>query len=148
MTSKDYRQLSEYLSNKDICSFAQRLCDHVGFDPIKAYPQTVNSKVINSAARKQLYVESAIIHIRSALFLGATKDEMVRFSSHLLVLMKSLENKLDYTKCSLEMDIPSLNKKYNNEELYALDIPFEDFKNAIEVRDQDFYGVKIKDENS
>ena len=147
MTSKDYRKLEELLSNKDIYDFAQRLCENEKIDPIKDYPQTTESVVMQSAARRRLYVSNSAGLLRRAIFLGATKPEVLRMAIYLVVLMHSMDNSLDYSKCALDMNIKALEKKYDRNAYYSLDVPYEELASVIE-RDKNYYGVIIKNEDS
>ena len=143
MTRGDYLKSIELLSNQDIYGFTERLCERMAFDAIKQYPQTVNSEVMKSAARKRMYVERVIDLIRRMIFLGATKQEMLRAAGYLMVMMKSMDNSLDYRSCEKDMLISELESKYSTKEFLSWDVTLEELQDVIK-RDEGYYGVRIK----
>ena len=147
MTNGDYRKLGELLTNEDIVHFAVRVCDHFHTDPITMYRKTTRSEVMRSAARRQLYVGQTINLIRRAIFLGSNTIDMLKMCTHLVVLLNSIEKELDFRQSGLTNEISDLEKKYSVTDILTMDIPIEDFAQVL-VRDQDFYGVPLKEDIS
>ena len=144
MTTKEYNTILELLTNKDICGFADRMCRKGEVDPVKDYPQHVSSEVMLSAARRHMYLSRAIDLLRRMIFLGATGLEVLRASEYLMVLTKSIDNKLDYKGCERDLRIPDLERKYSRESFFAMNLPVEEFRHVI-TRDNGYYPVPIKE---
>lgn len=143
MTSNDYRKAQELLSNSDICYFADQMCRKAEIDPEKDYPQTSESGVMPSAARRHLYLNRAMDLLRRMIFLGATSLEVLRASEYLMVVSKSIEFSLDYRRCETGLKIQELEEKYSRNSFFSLDISPEELKDIIE-RDNGYYPVPIK----
>ena len=101
------------ISNAEVCKFAEKLCEKSGFVPKEHYPRRVDSKVMESAAERQLLVSRAINLLMRGFVLGATLPEMSRMSEYLIVLIRSIDEKLDYQLCEKELRIAELNDKYS-----------------------------------
>lgn len=144
MTTKEYNTILNLLSNKDICDFADRMCKKGEVDPVKDYPQHVNSDVMLSAARRHMYLSRAIDLLRRMIFLGATGLEVLRVSEYLMVLTKSIDDKLDYKGCEKDLHIPDLDRKYSRDSFFAMDLPLEELRYVI-TRDNGYYPVPIKE---
>ena len=145
MTYGDFKKLNGLLTNKDIVSFAIRLCDHFEINPKELYRKTTTSEVMPSPARRQLYVGQMTNLIRRAIFLGAATDEMIKMCIHLVVVVNSIENELDFRKSGLDNDISILENKYSQTDLLCLPVTFEDCGSVL-IRDQNFYGVPLKED--
>ena len=144
MTRETYRKLAEILSNQELYSFALRMCEAKGFDPAKEYPQSVDSEVIRSAARRHLYCYQTSETLRRAIFMGATEGEILRICEYLCVLQKSSdEQKLDFRRCASELGISFLEKKYSQRSFMNIDVPVDELE-AVLKRDNGYYEVKIK----
>ena len=144
MKTESYNKIHEILSNSELTSFAERLCKKHEIDPVKDYPQTVDSEVMKSAARRQMYVAKACNLLRAAILLGALELEVLRVCEYLLVIMKSIDNSLDYRGCEKALKIAELEKKYSYDSLFELeDYPVETLADVLK-RDEGYYGVKIK----
>lgn len=144
MTTKEYNTILDLLDNKDICDFAGRMCKKGDVDPVTDYPQCVGSEIMLSAARRHMYLSKATDLLRRMIFLGATGLEVLRASEYLMVLMKSIENNLDYKGCEKALNIQELERKYNRESFFAMDVPIEELKRVIK-RDNGYYPVPIKE---
>lgn len=143
MTSETYKRVMGILTDQEIYNFAERLCDHYKFDPLKMYPQKVNSEVMRGAASRMLYLHKASNLLRRAVFLGGTNLEIFKMAQYLVVIMKSVDHKLDFRLCEQDMGIPELERKYNENEFLSLDVDAETLENVIK-RDNGFYEVNIK----
>ena len=64
-------------------------------------------------------------------------------AQYLVVIMKSVDHKLDFRLCEQDMGIPELERKYNENEFLSLDVNAETLENVIK-RDNGFYEVNIK----
>lgn len=147
MTINEYNATKELLSSKDICDFAGRMCQKGEVDPLKDYPQTAESDVMPSAARKAMYLSKATDLLRRMIFLGATALEVLRASEYLMVIINSVDHSLDYKGCEQALKIRELERKYPRESFYAMDIPVSDLKQLIR-RDNGYYPVPIKEETT
>ena len=143
MTTKEYRLAQEYLNNKDICDFADRMCKKAEIDPVTDYPQRSESEVMLSAARRHMYLCRAIDLMRRMIFLGATSLEVLRASEYLMVISGSIDHKLDYKQCESALKIQELDRKYSRESFFDMETPFEDLKHVIQ-RDSGYYPVPIR----
>lgn len=144
MTSADYNYVMGLLTNDDLYDFATRLCERYHIDPVKTYRQRAESEVMKGAAKRILYVSKAANLMRRGIFLGATVPEMLQMAQNLIVMVKAIDDKLDFRTCQSECDISNLEKKYSGNEFLSLNVELSEFKRVIE-RDNDFYGgVKIK----
>lgn len=147
MTSEDYRKSKELLSGSDLYGFAKRMCEKYEINPEKDFPQTTSSEILKSAARRHMYIETVGDLFRRAIYLSATDLEILRISEYYLVVFDSIEKSLDYKGCREALNIPSLEKKYSRNEFLSLETDFEELKSIID-RDNDYYGVKIKNEDN
>lgn len=144
MTIKDYRNIQEnILTNNIICDFAERMCKKGEVNPIEDYPQKYGSDVMYSPARRHMYTVRAMDLLRRMIILGATGLEVLRASEYLMVIIKSIDNKLDYKNCENALNIKELEKKYSRDTFFSLNIPISEIKYAIE-RDKRYFPVPVK----
>lgn len=146
MTSETYNRVMKIMTDQEIYKFAQRICEHYQFDPIKEYPQTCDSEILSGSARRMLYLHKASNLLRKAVFLGGTNLEIFKICQYLVVLMKAVDNKLDFRLCEKETDISELNRKYSDNNFLALDVDVDELEKVLE-RDKDYYEVSIKNED-
>ena len=146
MTSEDYRKITKLVTNEDLYHFAEKLCEKHGIDPAKDYCQTSDSPVMSSAARRQLYIHKARTLLRCGFFLGATELETLRIAEYLIVITKSIDNRLDYKHAYEELKIRNLEEKYSESAFYQLNVPFSEIERW--VNQNGGYGVSIKHEET
>ncbi|MBR2591792.1 MAG: hypothetical protein IKD62_02370 [Oscillospiraceae bacterium] len=147
MTNKAYNAVQELLNNKDICDFADRMCKKGEVNPLSDYPQHVDSVVMASGARRQMYLSRAIDLLRRMVFLGATALEVLRASEYLIVILHSMDHSLDYLGCEEALKIKDLERKYSRESFFGMNLPYEDLVQVIK-RDNAYYPVPIKEETT
>ena len=143
MTSETYKKVMGILTDQEIYNFAERLCTYYKFDPLKQYPQTVDSEVLSGATKRMLYLHRASNILRRAIFLGGTNLEIFKIAQYLVVIMKAVDNKLDFRRCEKELDISGLSRKYSEDDFLALDISDEELEQVI-YRDNNYYEVSLK----
>lgn len=146
MTSETYKRVVNLLTDQEIYSFAERLCAYYKFDPVKEFPQRVDSEILSGAARRMLYMHRASNLLRRAIFLGGTNLEIFKMAQYLVVLEKTADRPLDFRRCEKELDISGLNRKYNENDFLSLDVNVDELQNVIS-RDNEFYEVSIKNED-
>ena len=140
MTSTEYEKIHEIMTNQDVVLFAKQFCEMHETDPIADYPQTVDSVVMKSSARRQMYLFKAIDLLRRIIFLGGMEAEILRASVYLLVIVHSIDKRLDYHECSRAMKIPELEKKYTIGEVLTSGLEPETMTETLR-RTNEFFGV-------
>ncbi len=146
MTNKEYDLVRQKLSNQELVLFAKQICEQNDIDPIQDYPQTSNSTVMKTAARRQMYLSKAIDLLRRMIFLGGMKNEILRASVYLMVILHSIDKSLDYRECGNLMRITELENKYTLGEVLTCGIEPESIEESVR-RTNEFCGVNIKCES-